>query len=517
MNLSNPTHRSSLPDFSVAAVTSICITCAWFWLTWRWGFDLADEGFFWYGAQRTSSGEVPLLDFMSYDIGRYYWATFFMQLLGNDGPFAARLGAAVFKYFGTFLGVFICLSGMRRQGVVRWLFALLVACVLTIWAKPYYKVFDHTSSILIVGMLVLMLRYQKPSRWLLAGICLGVVAMIGRNHGFYGVVTSMAIAFILIFNGSFLKTIFGLYGYFILGVFISYSPTLIMTFTVDGFAAAFLKSIFSLFNRGSTNILLPVPWPWTVKLDTTNILLIVQNLSIGIGFLSLLLFPIIGTFLLLSNKLTLSNDARKVFVAIVVASIPYAHYSFSRADVTHLSFGMFPLLIGLMVLGGSARGLRPLVLVVGLLVVSVLTVPPAVLHRIVQKNWVETDVAGEQLWVSPELSKTLLAINNILLEQPSSFLALPNMPSIHAIFRQKMATWEIYALFQRNEDFEAREIERLELALPKIILLSDHALDGNPAFRFSRSHPVTYQWVTSNYKPVSSIENSDITVFAFKQ
>jgi hypothetical protein len=515
------TVNSYRTNFSLAAVVALGISGLWFWLTWRYDFDLADEGFYWYGAQRVLQGEVPLRDFMSYDIGRYYWTAAFMYLMGDDGIFAARVSAAVYQAFGVLLGVFICLLALQREGAVRWLFALLTACILTIWVKPYYKAYDHATSIAIVAMLVLMLKTTKPAAWLFAGICLGIAAIVGRNHGLYGAMASIFVLSVILLKAPSRKAVAGLYGYFILGVLIGFSPTLIMMLAINGFAAAFIDSITLMFKYGATNISLPVPWPWSVRVGEIGILMSVVELAIGIGFVFLLVFPLIGILVLAFSRFDLSSDARKVLVAAIAAAIPYAHYAFSRSDLVHLTLGIYPALIGLLAAGGLMKELRPLVLAVSLLMVSLVTVPKGyLLHSVLKEDYVKTDIAGEQLWIKRSLSEKLQLIAREVQElthNSVSFLALPNMPSIHAIFRTQMAIWEIYPLIPRDSDFEIREIRRLESSLPERVFLSDHALDGNPEFRYSRMHPLTYGWLTSRYELSDSHEIPGINIYSLKR
>src|SRR4051794_24937764 len=76
-----------------------------------YGFNIGDEGFLWYGVQRVRTGEVPLLDFMSYDPGRYYWSAALAAVLQNEGVMALRGAGAGVQLFGLFVGLELLFRG----------------------------------------------------------------------------------------------------------------------------------------------------------------------------------------------------------------------------------------------------------------------------------------------------------------------------------------------------------------------------------------------------------------------
>ncbi len=496
--------RRELLNLSIAGVTAFGVSALWFWLTWRYGLDLADEGFYWYGAQRVAAGEVPLRDFMAYDIGRYYWAAAFMRFLEQDGLFVARLSAAIYQSIGTLIGVYLSLFALRRQGSAPWVFALLVALILTILVTPYYKAYDHATSIMIVGICVILLKSTHPSAWLIAGVWLGLAAVMGRNHGVYGAAASILTVAFLIWNKSFaFKQAAQLSRLFVLGVAIGFSPNLWMMIAVKGFSPAFWQSILEIFEYGGTNIPLPVPWIWTVELSDTWIVHLLMHIGIGLGFVFLIAFLVIGVLLLVSGRFIINNNWKALFAAATFSAIPYAHYAFSRADLAHLTLGIMPATIGVLAIAGVMKGRQPNVLAGLILAMSIMTVPKGlILHRLFDLPHLLTDVGGDDLWVDQPMADRLSNLLPPLAEvgrNNGNFLAVPDMPGLHAVMRNRMPIWEIYALFPVSQEFESREIAGIESMRPDLIIVSNHALDGRPDLRYSSTHPITYDWITTHY------------------
>ena len=497
------------------------VSTLWFFTTWRYGFDLADEGFYWYGAQRVLTGEVPLRDFMAYDVGRYYWAGAFMLLLKSDGLFAARVAAMVLQALGVSLAVYLCLMACRKLGTFEWILGICGAFVFVLWVVPYYKVFDHTASVLVVALLFIMLRSQRAIDWFGAGVCLGLVAVIGRNHGVYGAAASVLVVCVLFWRGNDYRSVLLRYRSFAAGVLLGFSPTFLVAGFAEGFGPAFVESVLAIFRTG-TNIPLSVPWPWSVELENVGFLLQLTERSVGFGFVALVLLPMAGAALWVRNGFALGDDGLRLLVASIVAAIPYSHYGFSRADLTHLSMAIYPALIGLLAVICRASLPQRSVMIVGVILVSLFTVTNEnvfLRHQLIKQVLVEAAVDGEKLWITKRVSARLSAVEKALDEAgcpKGGVLAIPDMPGVNAIRRFKVPIWEIYSLIPRAPGFEFKEIDRLESTPPHLILLSNHALDGVEGFRYTETHPQTYKWIVDRYREEAERRVSDLRVYVLR-
>ncbi len=491
-------------------VVGTIVTILWTALTWRYGFDFADEGYYWYGSQRMLRGEVPMRDFLSYDIGRYIWGAALMALMGDDGIVGARMAAAAFRIISIVIGVRIVLRAAdgRLSTPVKLGLAALSAVLLNLWVFPYYKVYDFGISIMLLGMLVLMVQRQTMRAWFGAGIILGVAAVIGRNHGMYGAFGALLLLAFLLAKHKKPRTLFKPSLLFISGVVVGFSPNFIFAALFDGYTAAFITTLRDLINSGSANIGLPIPWPWTLDKTDTGFIIWTMNVVIGLAFIALLAVPLAALLMLARRPLAQFQPIDQVMLAAAMCGLGYAHYAYSRSDLTHLSHAIAGVLFILLCAGLRAR--RPLIMAVVLLGVSVMAFTqeePFLARPILHKPLATMPVNGTNLYVFPGSANRLAKVEKIFAAYPAgrtNFLALPNAPGMHAIYKSKMPIWEIYALSKRPAAFELQELARLNAARPEVIVLSDHGLDKHDNMRYSIMHPLTYQWINEHYQRVGS-------------
>ena len=455
----------------------------------------------WYGAQRVMAGEIPIRDFMAYDPGRYYWSAALMWLCDDNGIMVLRGTVAIFQVTGLFIGLALFARSSQKPNTLLW---LLAAITFTVWMFPRHKLFDISLSIALVGTLSFLVQQPTSRRYFLTGLFVGIVAIFGRNHGMYGVAGSLGVMIYLGLrreNSPAPLKAFAIWG---AGVVIGYIPILLMIAVVPGFALAFWESIRFLFEIKTTNLTLPLPWPWRVPFGQLPTVEIVRGMLIGLFFIAIVVFGLLGIAWAIRKRLQ-NKPVSAALVASVFLALPYAHYAYSRADVAHLAQGIFPFLIGSLVLLASQPAKIKWPFAALLCGASLLVMLP--LHPGWQcyssQQCVETDVAGSKLKIDLDTANDLAMLHK-LAEQFApggrSFIATPFWPGAYAVLERKSPMWDIYAWPPRNEAFQHTEIERIKAANPGFVMILDFPLDGRDDLRFSNTHPHIERYIRDHFE-----------------
>ena len=492
-------------------ILGFLLTLFYFLTTWHIGINLADEGYYWYGTQRILHGEVPILDFMAYDPGRYYLSAFVMAIVGSEGIWAARLAAYFVLALLVSLGIYLALLSFHGNRIAQLFYSSIVTLLLIVWTYPYFRAFDFLAGALLIWGISIFFRQRTPRGWFFAGLILGAVAVLGRNHGVYGVFGYLVALVIIYFDRASVKPIASSYYFWVVGVIAGYLPIILLSVFVSGFPQAFFESIKFIVDSDTTNIKLAVPWPWAIDFSKFGASWSIIYFTRGLFFVALVVFPIAGLGYLarahyFGRPLITNGTGHSVFLASVCLGLPYAHYALSRADIEHLAPSMLPMIFGILsmpiVHGAKPRLLAGLLLLISGFIVMV-GIQPALRYVFLQERLETYTIGPDKIQIPPDQAASMRRLDDLVqaeLSKGGSFLALPNLPTLHAIHRSKMPVWEIYPLFNRDKPFEEKEIRRLEKMKPSLVILSNHALDKNEALRYSSMHPVVYQWLNTHYR-----------------
>jgi hypothetical protein len=501
----SPSHTPrATPEVAWAIALGLAVVAIFFAWEGRQGFSLWDEGYLWYGVQRVMLGEVPIRDFQAYDPGRYYWSATLMRLAGAEGIMALRTTVVILQAIAiaTVLG-WLAAASLKR-GNTRYM--LVCSLTLVVWMVPRHKVFDIAFSIGLVCMLACWVRRPTRFNHFLAGMFVGLVAYFGRNHGVYGVLASGGIfVYLAVRCESWKEWFWGILMYATGGV-VGYLPMFVTMLLAPGFTPALIDSVRFLFEVKTTNLPLPIPWPWQARFTTVPLVYAFHDLVIGLFFLSMLAFGLLAmAYVTISRRR--DRAVQPLLVACAFSAIPYAHYAFSRADVGHLAQGIFPTVIGLLVIAGNTSGWKRYATAAPLCLLSLfaaMTLHPG-WQCMRATHCPPLEIGGDRLWVDPATGREVALLQRLQLDfAPAGrpFYVTPLLPGSWALLHAKSPTWEIYTPWDRSEAFQLDEIDRLKAANPGFVLVYDLALDGRNDLRFKNTHPLMERYIRDNYVPV---------------
>jgi hypothetical protein len=489
------------PPLVAALIFSIAWVAALFLLQRHFGFNIADGGFLWYGAERTLAGDVPLRDFMAYDPGRYWLAAMFMAAVHDTGMIAMRAWMYLVEAVGVCIVVVTVARSRSGGGFIQW---CVVALIASFWMYPEHKTIDILMSIAIVLVLSLLIEKPSAARFFWTGVYVGASAVIGRNHGLYGVVACLLTIILLGVKRRHQFSLVRRAAYGALGIGVGYLPLIVALFVVPGFGSAFVESVLLNLKANSTNLPLPVPWPWLVNFHALAPLYAAQQFVIGLGFIALPLFSIAGAIRLIRLPADAISMSHPVFAAAVIASIPYQHYAFSRADPTHLTHSIFPVLIGLLCWPARTRWVVPALLLAS--AIAMLPLMPR-LDALRSGDWQLVSVGADTLVVEPNTAQAMRFLQNIdrtYVKPGQTLWVTPLWPAAYPLLNRVAPVWDLYGLFHRDRQFEEAEIKRLQSAPVAVVIVVDGALDGRDDLRFKNTHPLMQQYLEAHYKDLTS-------------
>lgn len=492
----------------IGLLSAGAVLASWLWQGAR-GFQLSDEGFLWYGAQRVMKGEVPLRDFMSYDMGRYYWSAAVMFLQHDDGIISLRAAVALFQAAGLFAGLMIIARPSGQPRSLPWL--LLAVGVILVWMYPRHKLFDASVSIALVALLTFLAERPTLRRYFVAGIGVGLAAVFGRNHGVYGALGSLVVIAFLrsIPNGG--PSTSRAVGAWAGGIVIGFLPIVAMAAFCPGYAEAFWSGVRFLIETKATTLPVPAPFPWRVPFERLSVEASVRGVLLGLFFIGTLVFGV-GGMARIIWRARHRQPVSPPLLACIALALPYAHYAYSRADVGHLALGIFPLVLGCLVwlterpgkwVRWSAGG--------AFCAASVFVMLPH--HPGWQSRthaqWSQALIGRETLLVDPATARDVTLLRTLTdrfaPNARDSFLAVPFWPGSYALLDRRSPTWEIYPLVRRSESFEREEVERLKGAAPAFVLIRDLALDGRDELRFRNTHPLLDRYLGTHFRPAKDV------------
>lgn len=485
------------------------------------GFNMRDEGFLWYGAQQVTQGGIPIRDFMAYDPGRYLWSAIFMKVFDNNGIMSLRFSVTIFQALGLFASLLIVTRSTNKQNIF---FAILSGAILLAWMFPRHKLFDICLCIFAIYNLAFLIANPTTKNFILHGIAVGLIAFFGRNHGVYALTGSVgAIAWLHLtdFKHIKIKNLCADISYLGGGVVIGSIPTIAMAATIPGFAVAFLESITFLYEIKATNLPLPVPWPWLIDFSSPATLETIKGLAVGSFFIFILAYGIVTGIYIFYRKI-IKAYVSPYIVASSLLALPYAHFAFSRADISHLAQGIFPVLIGSLVFLNCSSskikwGLVSLLLALSLLVM--LGHHPS-WQCLTPNRCINITISADELLVEKSTVDDVNFLRRIVKQYTpmgESFAVMPFWPGAYPLFEKKSPLWEIYALFPRPKAFELREITRLRNANIKLVIINDQDLDGRDELRFINTHPMTYQYVLDNFIKIPYPDTPNYMIFIAKE
>lgn len=495
-------------------ISYLIISSSWVAIAWllqgHLGINLADEGYLWYGSIAVLSDQLPIRDFQAYDIGRYYWCAFYMWLFKDTGIVMLRIALAMFQI----MGLFSFMQILKRVSKKK-IFLVIATAFSLICMFPFHKVIDISVSIMTVYALILWFERKNVQARLALGVYLGIVGLIGRNHILYALLALITISSICVLKAGRLNINVAMIKVLIrnsleigTGMLIGYSPMIFLLALDFDFLKAFVESIRYLFVIKATNLHLPIPMPWAYPLLGMDYIGKVRGATFAY---LLLIMPLVYLSLIFKIKVC-DLYKNRVILAASAVGLFYLHYTYSRADVSHLGHSIQPFIILMFAwLFSTRKGimgkLMPSVFI-GMSIFVFIFQQPFLIKQYYPNYLCEhVKIRGDAILCdsdSAEVIRGFQRFNKVISEKKHSLLVLPNLCAIYPILDRESPTKTIFYVFPETVKNQNKSISEIEKFSTEWIVVIDFKLDNREDLRFKNTNPIFHKYIEEYYDKIDT-------------
>ncbi|MFC1851717.1 hypothetical protein ACFL27_16120 [candidate division CSSED10-310 bacterium] len=470
--------------------------------------NISDEGFLWNGTIQTALGQIPLLDFQSYDPGRYYWGAAWSKIFGT-GIMGLRSSTMMFQIFGLWFGLLIL-----RRVIRSWWLLTFCGFLLLLWMFPRHKFFEPSIAMATIFFALKLFENPTLKQLFISGLFIGLTAIMGRNFGLYGFI-SFFLLIVFIWekiDKSCLKKRLGLW---VVGIGVGYLPMIIMMIVIPGFFECMVQIINDMLRIGYTNMPALIPRPWGPDYS-------LMNLSQGFTtFMTGTIFIILPFYYLLLFSRIFSYDRQQlkqhpVLVAFSFAGVTYMHFPYSCPDFPHLTQSIHPFLLGVLAIPYVFRSNKififcfmSIILIISLLLVGV--VQPIYLKAKAPAGdeYVRYTITGSNLWLRKSTVNLIDTVKKIdqRLHDDEELLMMPGWAGFYPILEKKAPLWKTYFIFPETEKMQHRMIESLVEKNVNWVIIGDIRFAGLEMLHFPDHHALFWRYLMKHYEsvPVSGL------------
>jgi hypothetical protein len=119
------------------------------------------------------------------------------------------------------------------------------------------------------------------------------------------------------------------------------------------------------------------------------------------------------------------------------------------------------------------------------------------------------DISGRSFEVPASQAQVMRAVRAAFQScgcADGSFLAVPHYPGMYAFLKTRAPFWEVFYLFPRNDDFQARHIEAIIRNGTSLVLINPRAtVDGLDRLRIGKTYPKLLPYIQTHFARLQTV------------